>query len=91
MSPLIFNHYNGFIMVRTLFIIIALALAFVIIKRLISTKSRSKTASQPGTLDYKNTVRCEHCGTHVPVATAYKTDDKYYCNESHYLEHKNKT
>ena len=78
-------------MARTLFIIIALALAFVIIKRLITTQSRSKTSNRPSTLDYKNTVRCEHCGTHLPMATAYKADDKYYCDEKHYLEDKNKT
>ena len=75
---------------RTLFIIIAIVLAFIIIKRLISTQSRSKTSAQSNKLDYKNTVRCEHCGTHVPMNTAYKADDKYYCNENHYLENRHK-
>jgi len=73
---------------RTLFIIIAIALAFVIIKRLITTQSRSKTSRRSATQNYQNTVRCEKCGTHIPMDSAYKVDDKFYCNESHYLEDK---
>lgn len=76
---------------RTLFVLIAIILAVVIIKRLITTQSRSKTSAQPDALEYKDTVRCAHCGAHVPVSTALKVDNVFYCNEKHYLEDKNKT
>lgn len=73
---------------RTLIIIVALILAVVIIKRLITTRSRSKKENPADSLEYKDTVRCEHCGTHIPVASALKMDDRFYCNKNHYLEDK---
>ena len=76
---------------RTLIIILAIIVALVIRKRLITTQSRSKKESQPESLEYKDTVRCEHCGTHIPISSALNVDDHYYCNEEHYLEEKNKT
>lgn len=76
---------------RTLIIILAAIIAFVVIKRLITTHSRSKTGKPPKKVDYQKTVRCEHCGTHIPESSALKMDNHYYCNEKHYLEDKNKT
>lgn len=77
---------------RTLIIILAVIMAAVIIKRLITTRSRSKKVVQSNTLeDYKDTVRCKHCGTHVPISSALKKDGHFYCNENHYLLEKNKT
>ena len=76
---------------RTLIIILAVVVALVIIKRLITTQSRSKKDIQSESLEYKDTVRCEHCGTHVPVSSALKVDNRFYCNEEHYLEEKNKS
>jgi uncharacterized protein len=75
---------------RTLLIILAIIIAAVIIKRLITTHSRSKTVKPPGKGEYQKTVRCEHCGTHIPETTALKVDNHFYCNEKHYLEDKNK-
>lgn len=76
---------------RTLIIILAIIIAAVIIKRLITTRSRSKKENQSDSLEYKDTVRCEHCGTHIPVLSALKVENRFYCNENHYLEEKNKT
>jgi len=76
---------------RTLLIILAAIIAFVVIKRLITTHSRSKNGKPPTAVDYQKTVRCEHCGTHIPESSALKMDNHYYCNEKHYLEDKNKT
>ena len=76
---------------RTLIIILALVMAAIIIKRLITTRSRSKKENQSDTLEFKDTVRCKHCGTHVAISSALKVDDQFYCNQDHYLEEKNKT
>lgn len=76
---------------RTLLIIIAIVAAVMIIKRLITTHSRSKNVKPLETEGYQKTVRCEHCGTHIPESTALKVDNHFYCNEKHYLEDKNKT
>ncbi|MGD8559417.1 MAG: PP0621 family protein [Gammaproteobacteria bacterium] len=74
---------------RTLFVLIAIILAVVIIKRLITTQSRSKTTKQPDSLEYKDTIRCAYCGTHMPPSSALKKGENYYCSEQHYLEDKN--
>jgi len=73
-----------------LFVIIALLVGFLIIKNLINNKTRSKNlnetrdaTSQTESLDYKQTVQCDYCGTHVPLATAYKSGEQYFCDESH--------
>ncbi|WP_455208725.1 PP0621 family protein [Kaarinaea lacus] len=79
------------LIMRTLIIIIAVILAVVIIKRLITTHSRSKKVSRSELPQYKKTVRCEHCGTHIPESSAFKVDNHVYCNENHYLEDKKKT
>ena len=80
-----------------LFIIIGLLLAFLIIKHLIKNKPRSKTLSESDSensdlldqaTDYKNTVQCRYCGTHIPSATAYQSGDDHYCDESHYKKAK---
>ena len=76
---------------RTLIIIAAIILAVVITKRLITTRSRSKKETSTKNLEYKDTVRCEHCGIHIPVASALKVDDRFYCNQKHYVEDKNKS
>ena len=73
-----------------LVIIIGLVLAFFIIKHLINRGSGSKTAKDqnkngdPQHLEYKDTVKCEYCGTHIPLADAYLQDKKHYCSEEHY-------
>ena len=74
-----------------LVIIIGLVLAFFIIKHLINSKSGSKTANNerdkngnPQQLDYKDTVKCEYCGTHIPLVNAYSMEKKHYCDEEHY-------
>ena len=80
---------------RTLVIIIAIVMAAIIIKRLINTKSRSKTSDSHSnensgqgsksseTLSFNDTVKCGFCGTHIPALSAYKSGDKHYCDEAH--------
>jgi uncharacterized protein len=75
---------------RTLIIIIAVIVTFVIIKRLITTHSRSKNVKPPEQEAYQKTVRCKHCGAHIPEASAVKVENQFYCDEKHYLEDKNK-
>ena len=78
-----------------LIIIIALFVAFLIIKHLVNNPSRSKTLNDEqqesagsDSLDhdsnYKKTVKCNYCGTHIPAAGAYLSGDEHYCDESHY-------
>lgn len=74
-----------------LVIIIGLIIAFLIVKHLIASRSSSKTTNNtqdandnPKSLDYKDTVKCEYCGTHIPLANAYKQGNEHYCNEEHY-------
>lgn len=76
---------------QKLLIIIAVIAAIIIIKRLITTPARSKTSSQPEDPGYKNTVRCEYCGTHVPISSAYKAGGRFFCTKQHYLEQEKNT
>lgn len=78
-----------------LLIIIGLILAFFILKHLIANRSGSKTVNEnksakgdPQTLEYKDTVQCEYCGTHIPLANAYKQGDEHFCNKEHYKKGK---
>lgn len=78
-----------------LLIIIGLIAAFLIIKHLINNNPRSKTIngeqknpqkqdSLNQSSEYKETVKCHYCGTHIPLATAFKSGDNHYCDKSHY-------
>jgi len=73
---------------RTLLIIIALALAALIIKRLISAKPRRKKPVQTQAAEYKPTVRCEFCGAHIPSGSALHSEDVSFCDNAHYLAYK---
>jgi len=74
-----------------LVIIIGLIIGFFIVKHLINSRSGSKTINNKQeengnsqSLDYKDTVKCEYCGTHIPLANAYTQGNDHYCNEEHY-------
>lgn len=76
-----------------LLIIVALILAFVIIKNLIGSQSRSKTSKtgqdtgkSQNSLEYEDTVQCEFCGTHIPKESAYVLEGRHYCNKAHSKE-----
>jgi hypothetical protein len=78
-----------------LLIIIGLILAFFILKHLITNRSGSKPVSgkqsangDTQSLDYKDTVQCDYCGTHIPLANAFKQGEEHYCNEEHYKKEK---
>jgi uncharacterized protein len=76
---------------RTLLVILAIIIAVVVIKRLITTRSRSKNGHQSRPVNYQKTVRCKHCGFHIPESAALKVDNQFYCSQNHYLEEKKKT
>ena len=79
-----------------LVIIIGLITAFFILKHLINSSSSSKTIhnsqdkdskdnkAKPESLDYADTAQCSFCGTHIPISSAYKSGDNFYCSEEHY-------
>lgn len=73
-----------------LVIIIGLVVGFFIVKHLINGRPASKTTTSekgkngtPQHLDYKDTVKCDYCGTHIPLAEAYTQEQQHYCNEEH--------
>ena len=53
-----------------------------------NTTSSTTNDSDLDALDYKNTVQCNHCGTHIPAANAYKSGAYYFCNEAHFKKGK---
>ncbi|NOZ51575.1 MAG: hypothetical protein GXP08_00300 [Gammaproteobacteria bacterium] len=75
---------------RTLFIIIALVLVILILKRLIAARLRyKKKPVQTQVVDYTPTVRCKFCDAHVPSGTALNAENAFFCNKKHYLAYKN--
>ncbi len=64
---------------RTLLIFIALALIFMIGKRLVQ-KPRAEKRTQP--LSGKM-VRCAHCGIYIPENEAFEQAGHSYCSREH--------
>lgn len=63
---------------RILFLIIA-AIGVVLIARFLLSRRKPK----PGKPMFAATVRCAHCGTHLPRDQAISRGDRYYCNVKH--------
>jgi len=64
---------------RTLLIIIALALIFMIGKQLVQTpRSEKRTQTLTGKM-----VRCTNCGIFVPENEALEQDGHFYCSREH--------
>jgi uncharacterized protein len=65
---------------RTLVILIALALIFMVGKRLwlSSRRPAEKAPGKPGQM-----VQCAHCGMHIPSQEALTRDGHQYCSAAH--------
>jgi len=76
---------------RTLFIIIALALIVMVIKRLWQAPRPSDRSGRSGKPS-GNTVQCANCGVYIPVEEALRREDHFYCSQAHLDEDmRNKT
>ena len=64
---------------RTLFIIIALALIVMVIKRLWQAPRPPARSVKPS----GNTVQCANCGVYIPVEEALQRADHFYCSQAH--------
>lgn len=68
--------------------IMRLILLFLIVLFLIwiIRKQVTKSSKPPPNLENQNSedmVACAHCGTHVPLSLALKSNNKYYCCKEH--------
>ncbi len=64
---------------RTLVIIIVLALIVMIIKRLWQAPRPTAKPGKPS----GNTVQCANCGVYIPVEEALQRADHFYCSQAH--------
>ena len=62
-------------------ILIIAALIWVAFKVYKSFKSQTEIANNKRF--NKKIIACDFCKTHVPIASAIKVNDKYYCNINH--------
>ena len=67
-------------MLRLLFWIALIALAFWLWRRFQQPTSRAETAAEPETTPM---VRCAHCGVHLPKGSALATGEQWYCSLEH--------
>ncbi len=73
-------------MFRFLFIVIAIWLAILIIRHLYrSSRGRARREEAAAELP-ADTVRCAHCGVHVPKSEAIRDADRFFCCEAHRRE-----
>lgn len=72
-------------MLRTLFILGALVVIALIVRKMITPKPRVEEKPTPKPL--KDMVRCETCGLHLPVDEALKKDGLYFCSKEHRDQH----
>jgi len=69
---------------RTLLLIIAIGIGYLIIKHLAKGKKISSRPTQSNT----KMVKCEHCGLHIPEAEAVTSAGHFFCSEEHRHLHK---
>ena len=67
-------------MLRLLFWIALIALAFWLWRRFQQPTSRAETAAEPKTTPM---VRCAYCGVHLPKGSALATGEQWYCSPEH--------
>ena len=68
---------------RTLVIIIALVLIFIIAKRLWQKpRPPGQSGRQPGQQPGKM-VQCANCGIYIPEQEAFHHGDRFYCSQAH--------
>ncbi|MDX5333044.1 MAG: hypothetical protein LPK58_03255 [Gammaproteobacteria bacterium] len=69
-------------MFRTLLIIAAIAVAVLLIRRLLAARPSGED-QPPRVREERDMVRCAHCGLHIPANTAVRAGDRTYCSEEH--------
>lgn len=72
-------------MFRFLFIAIAILLVALIVRTLLQNSRKSEP--RPRVLEERDTVRCDHCGVHLPREDAVAAGGAYFCSEKHRIEH----
>ena len=62
-------------------LLIIVLIVWLTFKIYLEFKSRSKSADNKGS--NKKIVRCSYCKTYVPIASAIKFDNKFFCSLDH--------
>lgn len=70
-------------MARLIFLVVAIALVYWLLRRFRQSPSESRDASQT-----EDMVSCIHCGLNLPKSEAISSGDNYYCCEAHRREAK---
>lgn len=73
-------------MFRYLFIVLALWAAIMIIRHLYRSARSSRLERDASSAVPADTVRCAHCGLHVPKSEAVCDGERCYCCETHRRE-----
>ena len=66
--------------VRTLLIVVAIFIALIIIKRLMTGRT---PAAPPTQAQAPKLVQCAHCGLHVDPSQALRSGEHYDCSADH--------
>ena len=70
-------------MTRLIFLVVAIALVYWLLRRFRQSPSESREASQT-----EDMVSCARCGLNLPKSEAIASGDEYYCCEAHRRESK---
>jgi len=65
-------------MARLIFLVVAIALVYWLLRRFRRTPPESKDTSQS-----EDMVSCAHCGLNLPKSEAVSSGEDYYCCEAH--------
>ena len=66
-------------MLRSLIIVAAIILVFLLIKNRLRNKTPSRSESKTGS----DTVMCKQCNTYIPADEAFTEDDNFFCCRQH--------
>jgi len=66
---------------RIILTIVILWLVYTVARRYLQQRHQHNVADR--NKRYQKTVRCEHCGTHLPAAEALSNAGKDYCCQAH--------
>jgi uncharacterized protein len=70
-------------MARLIFLVVAIALVYWLLRRFRQSTSETQDSSQN-----EDMVSCAHCGLNLPKSEAISSGDEFYCCEAHRLESK---
>lgn len=70
-------------MSRLLFIVVAVAVVYWLLKSYRRQSSANDEAPAPA----EDMVRCAQCGVHLPKGESIVADGRYYCSEAHRRTH----